>query len=229
MTAKYRFACYNCITELPRAEESYSLGLDCVSMGSTADQTMSKTRAHTDTNTATAENSAASTEALAPELLTPEQIDDLKTRAGRADENWERLLRATADLDNYKKRTQREREDAVKFANESLMKKLIPVLDNFEMALSAANQTPAAANAQSLQTGVAMILQQLRSALTESGLEEVDATGKAFDPNFHEAVAQQESAEVPDGHVLQQMRKGYKLRDRLIRPATVVVAKKPAA
>lgn len=72
-----------------------------------------------------------------------------------------------------------------------------------------------------------MIHSQLKSALIESGLEEIDATDKAFDPNFHEAVSQQESAEVPEGHILQQLRKGYKLRDRLIRPATVIVAKKP--
>jgi molecular chaperone GrpE len=187
---------------------------------------MSKARESTDIATETAEN--PSTTALVPEPLTPEQIEDLKTRAERADENWQRLLRATADLENYKKRAQREREDAVKFANESLMKKLIPVLDNFEMALAAAQKTDTA-NAQSLQTGVAMILQQLRSALMESGLEEVDAAGKTFDPNLHEAVSQQESADVPEGQVLQQLRKGYKLRDRLIRPATVVVAKKPAA
>ncbi len=122
----------------------------------------------------------------------------------------------------------REREEAIKFANESLMKKLVPVLDNFDMALAATTQNQTA-NAQSLQTGVAMILQQLRSALVDSGLEEVDATGKAFDPNWHEAVSQQESADTPEGNVLQQLRKGYKLRDRLIRPATVIVAKKPAA
>ena len=65
--------------------------------------------------------------------------------------------------------------------------------------------------------------------MTESGLEEIDATGQTFDPNLHEAVSQQESADVPEGHVLQQLRKGYKLRDRLLRPATVVVAKKPAS
>ncbi|MDB6020497.1 MAG: heat shock protein GrpE [Pedosphaera sp.] len=174
------------------------------------------------------ENPPATDDSLATESLTPEQLDDLKTRAAKADENWQRLLRTTADLENYKKRAQREREDAVKFANESLMKKLIPALDNFEMALAAANQNQAA-NTQSLQTGVSMILQQLRSALTESGLEEVDATGKTFDPNWHEAVAQQESDEVPEGQVLQQMRKGYKLRDRLIRPASVIVAKKASA
>jgi molecular chaperone GrpE len=73
-----------------------------------------------------------------------------------------------------------------------------------------------------------MIQQQLKSALTDAGLEEIDAAGKAFDPNFHEAVSQQDSSEVPEGNVLQQLRKGYKLRDRLLRPATVIVARKPA-
>jgi len=73
-----------------------------------------------------------------------------------------------------------------------------------------------------------MIFQQLKKALTEFGLEEVDAAGQKFDPNLHEAVSQQETPDVPEGEVLQQLRKGYKLRDRLLRPATVVVAKKPA-
>jgi molecular chaperone GrpE len=167
-------------------------------------------------------------EALVPENLTLEQLDDLKARAGRADENWDRLLRTTADFDNFKKRAAREREEAVKFANESLIKKLVTVLDNFDMALAAAGQQPAEAS-HSLQSGVAMIQQQLRKVLQEAGLEEVDATGKVFDPNWHEAVSQQDSTEVPEGSVLQQLRRGYKLRDRLIRPATVVVARKPAA
>jgi molecular chaperone GrpE len=74
-----------------------------------------------------------------------------------------------------------------------------------------------------------MILTQFRNALTEVGLEEIDATNKPFDPNFHEAVSQQESTDAPEGQVVQQLRKGYKLRDRLLRPATVIVAKKPSA
>lgn len=179
--------------------------------------------------TTDADNAGAEpVEALVPEALTAEQLDDLKARAARADENWDRLLRTTADFDNFKKRAAREREEAVKFANESLIKKLVTVLDNFDMALAAAGQQPAE-NSQSLQAGVAMIQQQLRKVLQESGLEEVDAAGKVFDPNWHEAVSQQDSADVPEGSVLQQLRKGYKLRDRLIRPATVVVARKPAA
>ena len=169
----------------------------------------------------------ASAEALVSEPLTPEQIEDLKNRAARADENWERLLRVTADMDNFKKRAAREREEAVKFANESLIKKLAPVLDNFDMAMSAAGQS-GGNTPQSLQTGVSMIYQQLKSVLQEAGLQEVDAAGKTFDPNWHEAVSQQETTEVPEGQVLQQSRKGYKLRDRLIRPATVIVARKPA-
>jgi molecular chaperone GrpE len=163
------------------------------------------------------------------ESLTAEQLKALETRAAKADENWERLLRVTADLENYKKRAQREREEAIKYANELVFKKLIPVLDNFDMAALAAAGQNHTGTAQSLQTGVAMIHQQLRSALLESGLEEVDATGKPFDPSWHEAVSEQESKDVPEGHVLQQLRKGYKMRDRLIRPATVIVAKKPAA
>lgn len=174
------------------------------------------------------ETGTASAEVLTREVLAPEAIEDLKLRAARADENWDRLLRTTADLENFKKRAARDREEAVKFANESLVKKLVTVLDSFDMALAAAGQQPAG-NASPLQAGVAMIHQQLRSALMEAGLEEVDATGKTFDPNWHEAVSQQESAEVPEGRVLQQLRKGYKLRERLIRPATVVVAKTPAA
>ena len=192
----------------------------------TMKETMPDDRRATETESADGPTPA---NALAPETLTPDDIEDLKTRAAKADENWQRVLRATADFENYKKRAQREREEATKFANESLIKKLIPVLDNFEMAIAAATGHSQAANAQSLQAGVAMIHQQLRNALLESGVEELDASGKAFDPNFHEAVSQQESSDVPEGRVLQQLRKGYKLRDRLIRPASVVVARKPAA
>jgi molecular chaperone GrpE len=159
--------------------------------------------------------------------LTPEQVEELKTRAARADENWDRLLRVTADLENFKKRAAREKQDAIKFANESLFQKLVPVLDNFSMALTA-SQSAAADSTQSLQSGIAMIHQQLKSALAESGLEEVDATGQPFDPNLHEAVSQQETNDVPEGSVVMQLRKGYKFRDRLLRPASVIVAKKPA-
>ena len=164
--------------------------------------------------------------AVEPVPLTPEQVEDLKIRAAKAEESWERLVRTTADFENFKKRAARERQDAARFANESLIQKLIPVLDNFEMALGAA-QSSAEGGTQSWQAGIGMIQQQLKGVLAEAGVEEVDASGKAFDPNLHEAVSQQESDDVAEGHVLQQLRKGYKIRERLLRRATVVVAKKP--
>ena len=160
--------------------------------------------------------------------LTPEQINDLAVRAAKADEHWERLLRITADFENFKKRAAREKQEAIKFANESLLQKLIPVIDNFDMALTASGNATDA-SAQSLRTGITMIHGLLKSSLAEAGLEEIDATGQPFDPNLHEAVSEQESADTPEGHVMQQLRKGYRLKERLIRPATVVVAKKSSA
>ena len=157
---------------------------------------------------------------------TPEQIEELKSRAAKADENWERLLRTTADFDNFKKRAAREKIESAQYATFSLLQKVLPVLDNFEMALAAALAAKET-KIDSFQSGVVMIQQQLKSVLVESGLEEIDATGKPFDPNFHEAVSEQESAEVAEGNVLMQLRKGYKFKDRLLRPATVIVAKKP--
>ncbi len=157
--------------------------------------------------------------------LTPEEIEALKLKAS---ENHDHYLRALADLENYRKRASRERSEATAYANQSLLQKLIPILDNFEMAL-AATQNNSTENIKSHTDGVAMIHTQLKAALAEAGLEEIDATGKPFDPNFHEALTEQESAEVPDHHVLQQLRRGYKLRDRLLRPAAVIIAKAPAA
>ena len=172
-----------------------------------------------------------------PTPLTQSQLEELQARAAKADETWERLVRATADFENFKKRATRERQDAARFANESLVQKLIPVLDNFEMALGASQTAegggqksdlrPPTSDLRALTAGVAMIQQQLKAVLTDAGVVEVDATGQPFDPHQHEAVSQQESAEVPEGHILQQLRKGYKIRERLLRPATVIVAKKP--
>jgi molecular chaperone GrpE len=165
----------------------------------------------------------------APEL-TPGQLEELKTRAAKADEHWDRLLRTAADFENFKKRVARERIEAAQFANVALLLKLLPVLDHFEMA-QATTQTAEVPQSgiASLQAGIAMIQQQLKAVLAETGLEEIDATGKPFDPTLHEAVSQLETDDAPEGQVVQQIRKGYKLRDRLLRPAAVVVAKKPSA
>ena len=165
----------------------------------------------------------------APEL-TPEQLAGLQERAAKAAEHWDRLLRTAADLENFKKRAARERIEAAQSASAVLLQKLLPVLDHFEMAQTAARAAEVPSGGiESLQAGITMIQQQLKGILAETGLEEIDASGKPFDPALHEAVSQMETTDAPEGQVVQQIRKGYKLRDRLLRPATVIVAKKPSA
>ena len=163
------------------------------------------------------------------DALAPGQLEDLKQRAAKADEHWDRLLRTLADFDNYKKRAAREKQETAKFANEGLLQKLIPVLDSLDMALAAASQAAPGQALESMQTGINLVCQQLKATLGEFGLEEVDAAGARFDPNLHEAVSQRETSEAPEGQVVQQLRKGYRLRERLLRPATVIIAKHPAA
>lgn len=134
----------------------------------------------------------------------------------------ERIVRLTADFDNFRKRAQRDKDEARQFANQSLLEKLLPVLDNFEMALTAVKDAD-----PSVRDGVQMILDQLLSVLKESGVEPVDALRQPFDPNLHEALSQEETTDAEEGTVVQQVQCGYKLNDRLVRPARVVVAKAP--
>jgi molecular chaperone GrpE len=159
--------------------------------------------------------------------LSAEQLADLKSRAAKSDENWDRYVRLMADFDNFKKRAARERLEGIKAANESLLQKLIPIADTFDMAIAAASAPNV--TAQSLQAGVAMIHGQFKSTLADAGLEEINALNQPFDPNLHEAVSEQVTNDAPEGQVVQQLRKGYRLREKLVRPASVVVAKKPSA
>jgi molecular chaperone GrpE len=154
------------------------------------------------------------------------QLAELKLAAERGVEAQERYVRLYADFENFKKRAQRERDEARRSAIESVITRLLPVVDNFEMALAASSQP--GTTVEILKTGVGMIQGQIRSALGEFGVEEVEALGKAFDPLFHDAVSQQETVDVPEGQVVQQLRKGYRCRDRLLRPASVVVARPPS-
>jgi molecular chaperone GrpE len=180
--------------------------------------------------TETGESAPPAGAAVAAPERTPEQWAALEERAAKADDHWDRLLRTAADLENFKKRAARERLEAAQSAGAALLQKLLPVLDHFEMAQSAAQTAEVPRGGiESLQAGVAMIQQQLKGILAESGLEEIDASGKPFDPLWHEAVSQRETPDVPEGRVVQQIRKGYKLRDRLLRPAAVIVARKPSA
>ncbi len=131
-------------------------------------------------------------------------------------------LRNQADLENFRKRAAREKDDAVKFANAAFLERFIPILDNFELGLNAAR---AGAENSPILLGMDMVAKQLTDFLTASGVDPVNGEGQPFDPNLHEAVAQEASATVAEGVIVRQLRRGYKLRERLLRPATVVVSK----
>ena len=131
-------------------------------------------------------------------------------------------LRTQADFENFRKRAAREKEDASKYANASFLEKLLPILDNFELGLNAARND---AKDSPILAGMDMVSKQLNDFLTAVGVETLKTEGEKFDPNLHEAVAQEASADVPEGVIVRQLRKGFKLRDRLLRPATVTVSK----
>jgi len=133
-------------------------------------------------------------------------------------------LRSQADFDNYKNRAPREKEDAVKYANSSLLQRLVSILDNFELGLAAAKteseQSP-------IYSGMVLVQKQLNDLLEENGLQAIEADGKKFDPNLHEAIAHEPSGSA-EGTVIRQARRGYRFKDRLLRPARVVVSRGPA-
>jgi molecular chaperone GrpE len=129
-------------------------------------------------------------------------------------------LRSQADFENYKKRAAREKEDAVKYANSSLLQRLVSILDNFELGLAAAKtestQSP-------IYSGMVLVQKQLNDLLEENGLQTIEAEGQKFDPNLHEAIAH-EPSDSPEETVIRQARRGYRFKDRLLRPARVVVS-----
>ena len=167
-----------------------------------------------------------------------QELAALKGKAAKADENWDRFLRAAAELENYKKRILREKEELARATREQVVAALLPVLDNLERAITHAEKpvdgTLQPAEQQSddtLLNGLRQIHSRFQSTLAEFGLEEVAAhAGHPFDPNFHEAVGHVESAEHPEGVIIEQLQRGYNLSKRLLRPARVVVSKgSPAA
>lgn len=152
----------------------------------------------------------------ADEVLSP--LDQALKEAN----HWKELaLRSAAELDNFRKRTAKERQEAMKYANGSLLESLLPVIDNFEFGLQAAR---AEGEKSPVFLGMTMVQKQLADFLKENGVEEIPSVGLKFDPNQHDAVSQQPTADAPEGTILTAIRRGYKLRDRLLRPASVVVA-----
>jgi len=159
----------------------------------------------------------------APSSSPETELSDDDTEGLQADLDRFRdlALRSQADFENYKKRSAREKEEAIKYANSSLLERLIAIVDNFELGLEAAR---AEGEKSPVFSGMSMVLKQLMDFLAESGLQPIDATGQKFDPNLHEAIAHEPSQEVPEGVVIRQTRRGYKMKDRLLRPSSVVVS-----
>ncbi len=146
-----------------------------------------------------------------------------RTGMGRIKDEHEKVLRATADLENYKKRAQKEKEELQRFGNEKLLKDLIPVVDNFDRALE---HSKGGGDFAGLEKGVSMIRKLLEDALGKHGVKSFESKGKPFDPNLHEAMQHVETDEMPANHVASELLRGFTLNDRLIRPALVMVSKK---
>ena len=179
------------------------------------------------------------TEKLGPKVDIPEELQeeiaeatsetaslaaDLEAAREEARSNQEQYLRALAEMDNLRKRTQREKEDIAKFSNENILREILPVIDNLERAIEHAKSQDDGAG---LLEGVEMTLSQFSSVLQKFGVESLSSLGEPFDPAHHQAVGQLETDEVPANHVANELQKGYLLNSRLLRPAMVMVAKAP--
>jgi molecular chaperone GrpE len=135
----------------------------------------------------------------------------------------DRLLRNVAEMDNMRKRLEREKADFIKYSSESILKDMIPVLDTFDKALSASSTHSESADTASFREGMTMVHKMFLSALAKHGLEPVEAIGKTFDPNFHQAIQRIESADVTEEIVATEFMRGYALHGRLVRPSMVSV------
>ena len=150
--------------------------------------------------------------------------DDVAAAKQEAAENHDRLLRVCADFENYKKRAQRQMDDHRKYSNTELIKDLLPIIDNLERAVAAQKQSPEGSEA-CMAEGVEMTLNEIKNVLKKYDVTPVEASGKPFDPNYHEAMMQEDRPDLPENTVVNELQKGYLLHDRLIRPSMVVVSK----
>ena len=155
------------------------------------------------------------------EMTKRELVERVQEVEIKAQENYELYTRTYAEMENIKKRGRKEREDLAKFANESLIKEILTSIDNLEKAISHAHNDD---NTSGLVEGLKMTLDGLMKTLEKSGLKEVEAVGKPFDPNYHEAISQQADDTIAPGHIIMELQKGYLLNGRLIRPSMVVIS-----
>ncbi len=157
------------------------------------------------------------------EMTKAQLIKKVEDVQAESEKNYDLYLRSQAEIENLKKRFQKDREELIKYSNESLVKQLLPVMDSLEKAVSHSNSSDAL---DAIGEGVALTLKELTDTLEKAGLKAVEAEGKPFDPNFHEAVSELEGEDSEPGVVLQELQKGYVLNERLIRPAMVIINKR---
>jgi molecular chaperone GrpE len=150
--------------------------------------------------------------------------DDVQALRAERDALLDRLARSQAEFDNYRKRSTREQQDFRQYALADALKSLLPVLDSFDLALKNA---PRSSDGGGLRGGLELIHKQFQDALAKLGVREIEAAGRPFDPQWHQAVEMVETDEAGDNQVLQELQRGYKLKDRLLRPAMVRVARDP--
>src|SRR5208282_1322078 len=168
-------------------------------------------------------NSSETTDAPeGPPQAEASPADPLAAAKKEAAENYDRFVRSVADLENFRRRSVREKDELRQFASSRLLEDLLPALDNLALALASARQPKA--DIKALAGGVDLVQQQLRSALAAHGLKEVNPVGEAFDPHRHEAISHEPSSDVKAEHVLKVVRTGYVLNGRLLRPASVIVS-----
>ncbi|KLU65998.1 MULTISPECIES: nucleotide exchange factor GrpE [Desulfosporosinus] len=180
----------------------------------TASESSSSEEANTQEDNSNSKDMAPAEKILALEA-------ELTQVKAKADEYYDRFLRLQAEFDNYRRRTQKEKTEIVKYASEQLVSELLPVLDNFERATSSAQNNP---DITAFSQGVDMILRQLQTALSKVGLKPMEAVGQPFDPNLHDAVMRVESEDHPENTVVEELQKGYFLKEKVLRPSMVKVS-----
>ena len=155
------------------------------------------------------------------EVTTEPELSELEKAQNEAKEMKVRYLRAVADLENYRKRITREKQDIIRSAAGCVVESLLPVLDNMKLGLKSAENHP---EAKEVTSGFKMVDDQLKRSLCEQGLEELLPNGETFDPNLHECISHQPSSEVAEDHIIETVRAGYRLNERLLRAASVIVS-----
>lgn len=191
------------------------------------DEENKETKEFDEASTATDVEADAAVEEKEDEEVTPiePELSELEKAQAEASEMKTRYLRSVADLENYRKRIGREKQDIIRSAAANVIEELLPVLDNMKLGLQAAENHP---EAKDVTIGFKMVDDQLKKTLSEQGLEELIPDGETFDPNLHECIAHQPSDDVKEDHVIQTVRAGYRLNERLIRAANVIVSSGPS-